>query len=187
MYQHYGTQAIVTDQYTYVKISTLEPSTSVPIAAGTLFTGRFDLSKAIANPLDPKKATNMGIPFIARPIAFRVKYAYESGDTLCQVTFNSSTSIFGGYTKEILEGQDQCSIYSILESRDGDNVTEIARAELFSESTTNVIELNINFIYTSDLDPTHITVVFTSSKDGDLWKGAVGSELIIQEFELIYE
>lgn len=187
MYEAYGTQPIINQDSRYLKIQTLNPDELVPLAAGTIYTGRFDVSQAISNPLDPKKATNMGTPFISKPTAFRIKYSYESGDTLCQITFNSSTSIFGGYNKEDLEGEDQCSIYSILENRDGDQITEIAKAELFSETTSGIIETNIDFNYYSDLNPTHIIVVFTSSKDGDLWKGAVGSKLIVQEFELIYE
>jgi hypothetical protein len=187
LYRVFGTAPIIEGPETFVQIITIEPSLSVPLAAGTLFTGKFDVTKAISNPLDPKKATLMGTPFISKPTAFRVNYKYTASTPYIQVTYNNSGNIFDGYTTENLEGEDQCAIYAILESREGDNITEIARAELNSVTTTDFTEQYIDFNYTSTSSPTHITVVFTSSKDGDLWKGSVGSTLIIKEFELIYE
>ena len=187
LYKVFGTQPVYENPKTYVKIETLRPSSSVPLAAGTIFTGKFDLSKAIANPLDPEKATNQGTPFTFKPTKFRVKFSYESSTPYIQVTFNNSGSIFGGNSVEEIAGEDECAIYAILESRDGDNITEIAKAELFSKTTAGVIEQYIDFNYTSIANPTHISVVFSSSKNGHYWKGAVGSKLLIEEFELMYE
>jgi len=48
------------------------------------------------------------------------------------------------------------------------------------------IEQTVDFVYANNEEPTHLTVVFTSSKDGDYWTGAVGSTLIVNDLELIY-
>ncbi|NOQ26037.1 MAG: hypothetical protein GQ564_11795 [Bacteroidales bacterium] len=190
MYSVYGTKPLIVDSEKYVKIETFKSSSiPIPIAAGTLFIGRFDLAGAISNPTNPKKATKFGSSFIFSPKSFKVKYNYQAGDTLIQGEFNNPTNIFGGFTTEIIEGEeDKCAIYAILESRTEDTNTEVARAELYSETTSdNINEVIVDFNYTSTLQPTHISVVFSSSIDGDLWKGAAGSTLLIEEFELLYD
>lgn len=187
LYTNYGTQPIYENSKTFVKLTTLSPSVSVPLAASTLFTGKFDVNIAIANPIDPKKATILGTPFIFKPKSFRIKYAYQASYPYMQVTFDSPTNIFGGNTIEEIEGEDKCAMYVVLGIINGNDITEIGRAELFSSSTDGVIDQYVDFIYTSSVKPTHIAVVFTSSKEGDVWKGSIGSELIVQEFELIYE
>ena len=48
-------------------------------------------------------------------------------------------------------------------------------------------EALLTFNYTSSENPTHITIVFSSSTDGHFWRGAVGSTLVIDDLELIYE
>jgi hypothetical protein len=187
MYKSFGTQPLIINSKTYAKIET-KKSGPVPIAAGTLFVGRFDIAGAISNPTNPKKATKFGTPFIFSPRSFKIKYNYQAGDTLLQGEFNDPNNFFGGYTTEIIEGEDKCAIYAILESRTEDTNTEIARAELYSETTgDNINEVIVDFNYTSTIQPTHISVVFSSSKDGDLWKGAYGSTLLIEEFELLYD
>lgn len=190
MYSVYGTQPLIEDSKKYVKVETIKSnSIPIPIATGTLFIGRFDITGAISNPTNPKKATKFGTPFIFSPRSFKIKYNYQAGDTLIQGEFNNPTNIFGGYTTEIIEGEeDKCAIYAILESRTEDTNTEVAKAELFSETTSdNINEVIVDFNYTSTVQPTHISVVFSSSKDGDLWKGAPGSTLLIEEFELLYD
>lgn len=187
LYGKYCAQPLIDGDIVYARIITDSISPNVPLATGTLFTGKFSYQAAITNPLNPKLATIFGTPFISKPTSFRVKYSYISAERYVQVNYNSPTYIFAGNEVEEIEGEDNCAIYAILENRNGDTVTEIAKAELFSASTEGVVEDYISFEYTSELEPTHISVVFSSSKDGDLWKGADGSELIIQEFELIYE
>ncbi|MGM0504323.1 MAG: PCMD domain-containing protein [Bacteroidota bacterium] len=185
-YTKYGTQPIYEGEETFVQIKT-ETNNQVPITAGTLFTGRFDVSKAIANPTNPKKATDFGVPFRHRPEAIQFNLKYQSGESYIQATLNDPGNIFGGFSIEEIAGEDQCSIYAILENREGNEVIEIARAEVQSTTTTDVLTTTtIPFDYTTNDSPTHITVVFTSSKDGDQWRGAVGSKLIVDKLEMIY-
>jgi hypothetical protein len=70
---------------------------------------------------------------------------------------------------------------------EGENKTEIGRGVLESGNSDVLSETSIPINYTSDQNPTHITVMFTSSKDGSLFTGAVGSTLIVDNLELIYE
>lgn len=187
IYGQYGTQPLVNEEGKFAKIMT-DSTKKLPLTAATLFTGKFNLAGATSNPTDPREATIFGTPFTYKPTAMQFKFKYQAGEKYIQATLNDPSDIFGGFTVSEIEGEDQCSIYAILEKRSDNEVYEIARAELISETTQDVItETTIPFNYTSDKEPTHITVVFASSKGGDLWKGAVGSTLIVENLKLIYE
>ncbi|MEE4198226.1 MAG: PCMD domain-containing protein [Bacteroidales bacterium] len=186
MYSTYGTQPVYEGEETLVQVKT-DSTSQVPVTAGTLFTGRFDISGAIANPTDPKKATFFGIPFRHRPEAMQVWLKYQAGDQTIQASLRDPNNIFGGFTVTELDDPDQCSVYAILEHRDDQEVVEIARAEFSSTTTADELTLTtIPFVYSANELPTHLTVVFTSSKEGDLWKGAVGSTLIVDKLKMIY-
>ncbi len=187
MYSVYCTQPLLIETNTLAEIVTGETPV-VPITAGTLFIGTFDLGKAMSNPTDPKQATSFGVPFIYRPTAMKFNFKYQAGEQYIQAIPKNPESILEGFTVNEIEGQDKCSIYAILEIRNNDQVTEIARAEMESGTTVDVMEETIlTFNYTSTESPTHISIVFTSSIEGDLWKGAIGSKLVIDDLELIYE
>jgi len=187
IYKVYCTQPLTDGSNTFAEITTGE-TTQLPITAGTLFTGVFSLAAAIANPTDPEQATNFGMPFIFRPTALKFKFKYQAGKNYIQATLNDPSSIFGGFTVEDIDGEDQCTIYAFLEIRNGDQVTEITRTEMESGTTGDIMtEALMTFNYTSTENPTHITIVFSSSTDGHLWRGAVGSTLVIDDLELIYE
>jgi len=185
-YGVYNTMPFIDGIDTLVLIKTAVAG-SIPIAAGTLFTGRFSLAGAISNPTDPKKATTFGIPYFWRPESIKFKYKYTAGPNYIKATLNNPTNIFGGFTIDTLDGSDKCNIYAILEKRTDTETIEIGRANFTSGSTEDILSETIaDFIYTSTENPTHISVVFTSSIDGDLWTGAVGSGLIVDDLELIY-
>lgn len=187
MFGVYNTIPLPDGNNTLVEITTGETRT-VPITSGTLFTGAFDIEAVLANPTDPDQGTTFGIPFTFRPTAIRFKYKYEAGETLIDGTLINPDNILGGFTIDTLEGTDEFSFWSDLEVRDGDNIRNIGRAELeSSETVEDLTEITIPFVYTSDEKPTHISVVFASSTGGGDFIGAVGSTLIIDDVELIYE
>jgi len=186
-YSVYGSKPISDGENTLVEIKTQEAG-NLPITAGTIFTGIFSLADAIANPTDPEKATLFGTPFIFRPSGFKFKFKYQAGEDYIQATLINPTNIFGGFTIEDISGEDECTIYAFLEVRDGDQITEIARTKMESGTTEdNMTETMLTFDYTSNVNPTHITIVFSSSTGGALWRGAVGSTLVVDDLELIYE
>jgi hypothetical protein len=187
-YGVYSTQDSIEGENTLVIITT-DATSIVPVAAGTLFTGRFDVAGAIAHPSDPQKATLFGIPFWFRPTAMKIEYKYQSGDSCVQATLNNPNNIFGGFTLSDSLGRDSCTIYSIIEAREGDLITVLGRADFVASTTedSTMHEQIIPYLYTSsNKNPTHITVVFSSSKDGDLYTGAVGSTLVVDNLELLY-
>lgn len=186
IYNQFGTTPVVVDGNTYAQIATGETS-SIPITSGTLFTGKFDIQGAINHPTDPREATKFGIPFCLRPDSIKFKYTYQPGSRYIRATLNNPVSIFGGFTVTDIPGSDMFTAYAILEVRDGSNVTEIGRAQITSGDTQLVMKkISIPFIYSTLQKPTHISIVFASSKDGDLFTGAVGSTLTIDDVELVY-
>ena len=186
-YSVYGSTPVSVEGNTVVEIKT-QAAGSLPITAGTIFTGIFSVANAIANPTDPEQATLFGTPFIFRPSGFKIKYKYQAGEDYVQATLINPKDIFDGFTIADIEGEDKCTIYAFLEIREGDEIKEIARTKLESGTTVDVMtETTLNFNYTSTDTPTHITIVFSSSTGGALWRGAVGSTLVIDDLELIYE
>ena len=186
-YDVLGTIPLKEGDNTLAKITTGETD-FVPVTAGTLFTGTFDVQKTLSNPTDPQQGTFFGVPFVNRPVAMKIKYKYEPGENYIKATLNDPDDIFGGFDVTSIDGIDQCKIFSYLETRDGENSTTIGEFEFKSgDLVTDLTELILPYTYTSSEMPTHITVVFTSSTDGDKFTGAVGSTLIIDDLELIYE
>lgn len=186
IYSVYGTQPVVLPGNTVAQISTGETS-SVPVTSGTLFTGKFDINGAINHPTDPRKATQFGIPFTLQPDSIQFEYSYQPGSRYVRATLNNPSSIFGGFTVTDIAGSDSFTAYATLEVRDGGQITEVARAEIVSGVLQPEMKrISVPFEYQSSQKPTHITVVFASSKDGDLFTGAVGSTLKIDNVVLIY-
>jgi hypothetical protein len=186
IYGLHCTQPVVDGNNTVAQITTGE-TTLIPVTAGTIFTGKFDVNGAINNPTDPQKATLFGIPFTLRPTALKFKYTYQPGSRYIRATLNNPTNIFGGFTVTDIEGEDMFTAYVILEKRDETGVTEVGRGDYASGEVQEVFsELELPITYTSSEKPTHISVVFSSSKYGDLFTGAVGSTLTIDDLELVY-
>ena len=167
----------------------------VRMAAATLFTGKF--TDGFPSATDPRSNIDFGTPFNGRPEDFRVDYKYLPGPSYEDGNGNPLT------------GGDQCDIYVLLEKRDGDNVQRIGTGWFRSDTSVtdfSTLEIDIKYgeLTTSDPEfeyaniregeswgnvqdtPTHITIVFSSSALGDFFTGAIGSELWINNFELIY-
>ena len=168
------------------------PAPIVGLAAGTIYTGVFKLD--IAN---PAASARFGIPFTSRPAGFRVNYVY--------VPETDPANLVG-------VDYDECDIYVLLEKREGDAVERIATGwfrdgtETGTDSWTS-LEVNLKYGPLSASDPeyayanikgsetwgdpndtpTHISVIFSSSALGNEYKGAIGSILVVDDFELIYE
>lgn len=170
-----------------------------PLAAGNLFIGKFNVTDAVGAPL---QATRFGTPFTSVPRYFSGFYKYTPGETYQKL--NSDGKL------ETLPGKvDECNIYAVffestsdMEWLDGSNVLSddnpniIAVARLsdgqrgltpdwsffhipfvFREGKTIDAEKLENGIYS-------ITVVMSSSIDGDYFSGAVGSTLFVDELEI---
>ncbi|GHT38388.1 hypothetical protein AGMMS49965_01600 [Bacteroidia bacterium] len=166
------------------------------IAAGSLYTGFFTLSTNFAN---PRLMTNFGIPHRLRVAAVEFEAQYLPGPQLMQASNEGS-----GYHVDNIEGVDDGQAWVELLNWSGksdliyhglpiDGLKVLGRAEYVFNGSTNdhqdwrPITLPIEYYPEyEDITPTHIVVVFSSSKEGDLFKGAPGSILNVDNVELIY-
>lgn len=170
-----------------------------PLAAGNLFIGKFNVTIAVASPL---QATQFGTPFTNIPRYFSGYYRYTPGEVYQKL--NDAGKL------ETVEGKvDECNIYAVffestadMEWLDGSNVLSddnpniIAVARLSEEqrqSTPDWTYFRLPFVFRqgATIDPEKftngrysITVVMSSSIDGDYFAGAVGSTLLVDELEI---
>ena len=164
----------------------------MPIAAGNLFIGSFDVNNAMSNPL---KATKFGLPFRHVPTYLAGYYKYKAGDQFTE----------GG--KPVNGKRDICDIYAIMyetsesvPTLDGTNAFTspnlISTARINNAKETNewtYFKLPFSTLPGKFIDKEklmegkyNIAIVFTSSLEGDHFNGAIGSTLLIDEAELIY-
>jgi hypothetical protein len=165
----------------------------MPIAAGNLFIGTFNVGMALSNPL---KATCFGLPFYNVPTSFSGYYKYKAGEV-----YYDKTNIMEDVT-------DACQFYAVLYETDDDvsildgtnilthpNVISAAVFENRTE-TDEWIRFDLPFTYRPGkrVEPDkledgkyNLAVVFTSSIEGGLFRGAPGSTLHIDEVEISFE
>lgn len=159
----------------------------MPIAAGNLFIGSFDVSNAMSNPL---KATKFGLPFRHVPTYLAGYYKYKAGDQFTE----------GG--KPVNGKRDICDIYAIMyetsesvPTLDGTNAFTspnlISTARINNAKETNewtYFKLPFTTLPGKFIDKEklmdgkyNIAIVFTSSLEGDRFNGAIGSTLLIDD------
>ena len=189
-----------------VKLTTLSTGNfgkpiGMPIAAGNLFIGSFDTQNAVLAPL---KATHFGFPFTKRPSKITGWFKYKAGE------------VFTDKSGNIVTGKkDKGDIYAVLYeapssdfSLDGnlfpnngtgidEHIALLARiSEQEMTETSEWTKFDLEFklqngktINTEDLKngKYKLAVVFSSSVMGAYFQGAVGSELWIDEVEIICE
>lgn len=171
---------------------------NIPIVAGSLFTGTFNLLNAM---IDPLTSTQFGQPFDEKPIRFRGHYKYKPG--------------IGNYINpdgDVVPGvSDSCAVYSVfykvdtdLQSLDGRNILNhpniLAIAMMPGEDRAgsageDFVQFDIPFAYREGAEESidfennnyKLAIVFSSSFYGDQYEGTPGSHLIVDEVEIITE
>ena len=164
----------------------------MPIAAGNLFIGSFDILSALKDPL---AATRFGLPFYHIPTYLTGYYKYRSGDQ------------FTKQGKPVADKRDICDIYAIfyetdnqVKTLDGTNaftspnlisVARIADAKETDQWTAFTLPFVARPGKFIDKDKLrsggyNVSIVFSSSMEGDKFNGAVGSTLLIDEVELLF-
>lgn len=187
IYSIYGTSPVTEGNNTLVKIETVT-TVALPLVAGALYVGKFDLDGAIADPTNPVAAAKLGIPFFSKPTAVQFKYSYKSGDQMVQAVLKDPGNLFGGFDIFELEGKDKFGIEVVLEKRNGDDVTTISKTNFESgQEVETLTNFKLPLTYLSNEEPTHFYISFSPSLDGGTFTGAIGSTLIIDDVELIYE
>lgn len=185
-----------------VKLETMQTGSfgtgfGMPIAAGNLFMGTFDVGAALGNAL---KATKLGRPFEHVPTGVKGYYKYQVGE------------VFEANGKPVADKKDTWDVYAVFyevpadgKELDGtiveNNYTHpnIVSVALLDEGdrkeTAEWTEFYIPFVMKPgktidknllEEDGYNVSIVFSSSKEGNYFRGAPGSTLFIDEVELIY-
>ncbi len=171
----------------------------MPLAAGNLFIGKFDMTNAVNKPLE---ATQFGTSFYYVPIGLRGYYRYAPGEKFMKLVDRKLVEVPGRI--------DECDIYAVFYERtadmeylDGNNVLSddnpniIAVARLDEDQRKGAADwthFDVEFKYRPDksLDPEKLengvyalAVVMTSSIEGAKFSGAIGSALFVDELEVV--
>lgn len=163
------------------------------LAAGNMFLGTFDIAVAMSDHLH---ATRFGIPFTSRPDRFTGYYTFEPGATVQD---------FSG--KPIAGRTDSADVYAVFyRNHDGtgaevvlygDNVLSssqiVAVANLgYVTPTTTWTAWDVEFVYREAVDEQllsnrgySLAIVFSSSRRGGDFIGAIGSRLCIDKVRVI--
>lgn len=170
-----------------------------PMAAGSLFMGRFDGTTAIANPLG---ATHFGegMTFVQIPVYFSGSYRYKPGETYCTLNANKKLEEVPGKVDEfniyavLFETSDDVQYLNGANVLSADNPAIVATAEFTPGEKTfdnRWVTFKHPFRYRRAIDPAKllqgkysITVVASSSMDGDSFSGAIGSTLMVDELSI---
>ncbi len=165
------------------------------IAAGNMFLGQFDLFSALANAM---KATRFGIPFDRKPQRLKGWYKYSPGPKYQDQNGNiiagrtDSAAIYAVFYRNHDDAGNPVVLY-------GDNVKTspqiIAIADLTPvKEAKEWTEFDISFVYMGDIDTTllenrgyNLTIVCSSSYEGDKFEGAIGSQLLVDKISVICE
>ncbi|MDR2955051.1 MAG: PCMD domain-containing protein [Prevotella sp.] len=170
-----------------------------PIFAGSLFRGGF--SADMDNPLKSLRLGQAHPMENGKPIYFSGYYKYKPGDVFTGKDGNAipnrtdSMSVYAAIfkvskgaapTEEYLDGETIVSSSRVVGmarwSHDSKDISE-------TPSINGFTRFVIPFKYTEDLDfrinDYRLTIVCSSSKDGNLYEGAAGSTLIVDNLEII--
>lgn len=171
----------------------------IPCMAGSLYLGGFNALTGLSNPL---RSTSFGVPFDSgKPIFLSGEYMFNEGK---HDYINSD-----GTTDK--NKRDICSIYAVLFKVDkenpflyGDNISSspniIARAEIKERDirqSDRMIPFHVEFNYDSYPTPFSwaelenneykMSIVFSSSSQGQNYEGRPGNTLIVDNIRLHYE
>ncbi len=156
------------------------------LAAGNIYTGKFGKVAGVGAEL------TWGVPFTSRPLALRGYWKYAPK------TIDKAES---PYTDK--KGQmDACQVQIFLtdwsapflistsskQFVDFSSSAIIARGEITtSETHQDYVQFTLPLVYRNNNIPTHIVISGAASMYGDYFTGGVGSVLLLDEFELIYD
>lgn len=171
-----------------------------PIAAGSLFLGKFVVDQVLTDAL---KATQFGVPNGKEPIRITGWYKYKPGEKFTDKDMNvianrtDEASIYAVYYRNtdaegnsyVLDGHAVEDLDKVL---DNPQVYKMARvASLPATDTWTQWEMFFEGKDAPDdivaAQGCNLALVFSSSKDGAQFEGAIGSTLYIDEVQISYE
>ncbi|MBQ3767833.1 MAG: PCMD domain-containing protein [Prevotella sp.] len=171
-----------------------------PIAAGSLFLGKFLIDNVLTDAL---KATRFGVPVSKKPIRITGWYKYKPGEKFTDKDMNvypdrkDEASIYAVYYRNIDDkGEsyvlDGHAVEDLDKMLDNPQVYKVARvASLPTTDTWTQWEMFFEGRDAPDdivaAQGCNLALVFSSSKRGAQFEGAVGSTLYVDEVEVSYE
>ena len=176
-----------------------EPNKLIPkITAGSIFIGEFTMGPALTG--DRLSCTKFGLDaetvgLGGKPLRFKGVYKYESGSNYLDASNYEDVKPVDIKDK----GQIQAVLYKVQTGEDGKEIVltghdvntselRVAVANIIVEDIKEYTPFNIEFEYLQEYDRNakyKFAIICSSSKDGDSFKGAGGSTLIVDEFEVI--
>lgn len=173
---------------------------NMPIAAGNLFIGSFEVGNAL---IDAMKATKFGFPFYKHPTRLTGYYKFKPGADYTSYTLGADGKK-NFFIDASMNGKDKGDIYAVL--YEADNVEDfldgynslnspkiVSLARIKSEDVKETSEwTSFNIAFELQNSKTinddmlaagkyKLAVVFSSSVEGAAFKGSVGSTLWIDE------
>lgn len=165
------------------------------IAAGNLFIGQFETNEAITEPL---KATKFGLPFSQIPTGIKGFYKYKKGAIFTEVgkekpSRNDIGDIYAIFYEtdknfETLDGTNQFTDEHIVSiARIGIQSSEMLETNEWTEFNIPFVDIPGKYVNLQKLEEGayKLAIVFSSSKEGDKFNGAVGSTLWIDDVDII--
>lgn len=162
----------------------------MPIAPGNLFLGSFDVVNALKSPLS---ATKFGVPFRQVPTTIKGYYKFKSGPQMTNAK------------NENIDGKDAFNIYAMFyENTDENGKQVVLDGNTSNNSPYNVLygkiqnpteaedwtefSISMESVNGKSIDPERLknfgynfALVFSSSLQGDIFTGAIGSTLMVDE------
>ncbi len=156
------------------------------LAAGNIYTGKFGKVAGVGAELE------WGVPFTSRPLALRGywKYAPKTIDR----AENPYTGMKGqtdvAQIQMFLTDWDAPFLVSTSKKQfvDYNSDAIIARGEIHTSETHNgYVRFTIPLVYRDKRTPSYVVVSAAASMYGDYFTGGVGSVLLLDEFEFVYD
>lgn len=165
----------------------------MPIAAGNIFVGSFDLSNALK---DARKATRFGFPFYQKPVLLSGSYKFKAGEVFTDENGNvvagcKDTGDIYAALYEVKQSSDFLDGNTSLNSSD---IVLMARVPV--SETAEWVSFAVPFTQPGSkaFDAAKLRsgkykleLVCSSSKEGAWFRGAVGSTLYIDDIRLEVE
>ncbi len=174
----------------------------MPIAAGNIFQGEFDLGSAVSQ---PREATRFGEPYNYKPVKLSGEYRFKAGDVFTDGKGNvvvGRKDIFSIYAIFFESDDDVKFIDSNVRYNDFMHPNMVALANLTDAHETGLgdddwVKFEIEFDYdkykkavNADLlakGVYRLGIVIASSAEGDYFRGAVGSTLDVRNIKVTNE
>lgn len=165
----------------------------MPIAAGNIFVGSFDLSNALK---DARKATRFGFPFYQKPVLLSGSYKFKAGEVFTDENGNvvagcKDTGDIYAALYEVKQSSDFLDGNTSLKSSD-----IVLMARVLVSETAEWVSFAVPFTQPGSkaFDAAKLRsgkykleLVCSSSKEGAWFRGAVGSTLYIDDIRLEVE